>query len=139
MAPSVKRLSFFSWEEKGRLLSVVESIGICGFWAEREVYFRRKRDGEDLNLEDDDYTSRKLKESDSESVEKLAKGLSNFVSDLCNKIWNLEEKRGEEVIYAVNNTRYLVIPYFQYLQIICKMLVHFLFSLLEPFIMERIF
>lgn len=52
MAPSVKRLSFFSWEEKGRLLSVVESIGICGFWAEREVYFRRKRDGEDLNLED---------------------------------------------------------------------------------------
>lgn len=52
VAPSVKRLSFFSWEEKGRLLSVVENIGICGFWAEREVYFRRKRDGEDLNLED---------------------------------------------------------------------------------------
>ena len=72
-------------------------------------------------------------------LKKLAKGLSNFVSDLCNKIWNLEEKRGEEVIYAVNNTRYLVIPYFQYLQIICKMLVHFLFPLLEPFIMERIF
>lgn len=80
----------------------------------REKCILRKRDGEDLNLEDDDYTSRKLKESDSESVEKLAKGLSNFVSDLCNKIWNLEEKRREEVIYTTNNRRYLVIPYFQY-------------------------
>ena len=65
-------------------------------------------------MEDDNRASRKLKESDLESIEKLAKRLSNFVSDLCNKIWNLKEKRGEERIYTANNTRYLVISYFQY-------------------------
>ena len=37
----------------------------------REKCILRKRDGEDLNLEDDNRASRKLKESNSESIEKI--------------------------------------------------------------------
>lgn len=62
---------FFLGKRKGGYFQSLKILEYVVFGRREKCILEEKRDGEDLNLEDDNRASRKLKESNSESIEKI--------------------------------------------------------------------